>query len=60
MRTARYVYAEYTSGERELYDLRRDPYQLASKHADPAYAAVRAQLAARLARLRSCAGATCR
>ena len=59
IRTPRYLYAEHTSGERELYDLVADPHQLASRHADPALAAVRAQLAARLARLRACRGAPC-
>jgi len=60
IRTARYVYAEHETGERELYDLRRDPHQLRSRHASPAYAAVRAELARRLERLRRCAGASCR
>ena len=60
IRTTRYVYAEYANGERELYDLVRDPNQLDSRHADPAYAGVGAELAARLAVLRSCAGAACR
>ena len=31
-------------GERELYDLQRDPDELQSVHADPAYASVRATL----------------
>jgi arylsulfatase A-like enzyme len=60
IRTPRYLYAEYWNGERELYDLARDPHELASRHADPAYAAIQADLAARLARLRVCAGETCR
>jgi N-acetylglucosamine-6-sulfatase len=60
LRTPRYLYAEYSNGERELYDLMRDPYQLTSLHADPAHQRVRTRLAARLARLRSCAGAICR
>ena len=37
LRTYRYLYAEYSTGERELYDLDRDPYELQSRHADPAY-----------------------
>jgi arylsulfatase A-like enzyme len=59
VRTTRYVYVEHTSGERELYDLVADPYQLQSRHADPAFAALRTQLVARLARLRACAGSAC-
>ncbi len=60
LRTGRYMYAEYTSGERELYDLRNDPYELHSRHDDPAYASVRSKLAARLRLLRDCSGPGCR
>jgi N-acetylglucosamine-6-sulfatase len=60
LRTPRYLYAEYSNGERELYDLVRDPDQLTSLHADPASQSIRTRLAERLAQLRSCAGATCR
>ncbi|HEY0638494.1 MAG TPA: sulfatase [Pseudonocardiaceae bacterium] len=59
IRVGRYSYVEHSSGERELYDLVTDPYQLRSRHDDPALAAVRSALAARLATLRSCAGNTC-
>lgn len=59
LRTPDHVYVEYVTGERELYDLRADPYQLESLHtsADPALVA---QLAARLDVLRRCGGSTCR
>ena len=60
VRTARYVYAEYRNGDRELYDLRRDPFQLRSLHADSSYERVRRGLSARLARLRNCRGTGCR
>ena len=40
LRAPNYFYAEYGNGEQELYDLARDPYQLTSRHADPAYAAL--------------------
>jgi N-acetylglucosamine-6-sulfatase len=60
VRAPRYVYAAYANGERELYDLARDRYQLQSRHASPAYRAIRLDLARRLAWLRSCSGATCR
>jgi N-acetylglucosamine-6-sulfatase len=60
LRTPRYLYAEYSNGDRELYDLVRDPDQLTSLHADPAHEALRTALAGRLAQLRSCAGAACR
>jgi arylsulfatase A-like enzyme len=60
LRTPRFMYAEYSNGEQELYDLARDPFELTSLHADPAYAQWRAELARRLARMRSCAGVACR
>jgi N-acetylglucosamine-6-sulfatase len=60
IRTYRYVYAEYTTGERELYDLERDPHELQSVHDDPAYAPVQAELARRLRDLRACVGPGCR
>ncbi len=60
IRTERYIYAEYSSGERELYDLQQDPLELHSRHATPAYAPVRAQLATELQKLRDCSGAGCR
>jgi arylsulfatase A-like enzyme len=60
IRTLHFKYAEYANGDRELYDLRNDPYELQSQHANPAYEAIKASLAARLRRLVSCAGASCR
>ncbi len=60
LRTYRYLYAEYSNGDRELYDLDRDPYELQSRHADRAYASVRKKLARRLASLKNCAGSSCR
>ena len=60
IRTERYLYAEYGSGARELYDLRKDPFELVSRHADPAYASIRSQLAAHLHQLQNCAGSGCR
>jgi N-acetylglucosamine-6-sulfatase len=60
VRTRRYVYAEYESGDRELYDLRRDPLQLRNVAGTPGFAAVEAELAATLDRLRDCAGHSCR
>jgi N-acetylglucosamine-6-sulfatase len=60
LRNERFVYAEHDNGERELYDLRRDPDQLRSRHRDPAYEGIQARLAERLAALQVCAGASCR
>ena len=59
IRTESHIYAEHSTGERELYDLVEDPFELQSLHEDPAYAPVRAQLAARLRELKGCAGPTC-
>jgi hypothetical protein len=60
VRTARYLLAENASGERELYDLDADPYQLQNQAANPGYDAVEAALANRLATLRGCSGAGCK
>ncbi len=45
-------YSEYDNGERELYDLNADPFQLESRHGQAATAAKQAELAAKLAALR--------
>jgi N-acetylglucosamine-6-sulfatase len=60
IRTKRYMYAEHRTGERELYDLKNDPFERRSRHNAPAYAPVRARLAARLHQLENCAGSGCR
>jgi N-acetylglucosamine-6-sulfatase len=64
IRNARFKYVEHTAGVDagavELYDLERDPFELQSQHANPAFAPLRAQLATRLAALRDCAGDGCR
>src|SRR5436190_13701782 len=60
IRTKRYLYAEHSTGEQELYDLNKDPFELQSRHNAPAYASVKAELASRLHELQSCAGASCR
>src|SRR4051794_17657021 len=61
VRTERYTYVRYLeTGEEELYDRRKDPAELASVAADPAYAKVKARLAARLEKLDRCRGGSCR
>ncbi len=60
VRTERYAYLEYMTGERELYDLERDPFQLNSVHLDPAYAQTLAALTVVLEGLRLCSGEACR
>jgi N-acetylglucosamine-6-sulfatase len=60
IRTNRFLYAEHLStGEFELYDLERDPFQMRSLDWAPRYADVQRDLAARLRRLRNCVGTGC-
>jgi arylsulfatase A-like enzyme len=51
------VYTE--TGERELYDLRTDRYELHNVVDDPAYGKIAAKLAAKLAKLDRCKGHSC-
>jgi len=60
IRSRNFLYAEYLNGDRELYDLQKDPYELQSQHANPAYDGIKTALAARLHNLVTCAGASCR
>ena len=72
MRTKRYVYIEHNRvnpetgacdrPEYEMYDLKKDPYELRSIAVDPAVgtpSAKQAQLAALLGKLRTCSGQAC-
>ena len=60
VRNDRWLYVVYRSGERELYDLERDPAQIRSRHRDPRYAATKRALQAELDRLATCRGRACR
>jgi N-acetylglucosamine-6-sulfatase len=60
IRTDRFKYVEYNGGDRELYDLRTDPSELQSRQNDQGLAGIRAELARRLAKLRTCSGPSCR
>jgi len=59
VRTGTYKYVEYDNGERELYDLSSDPYELESQHDSVDPALVR-ELQSRLEALKECAGQSCR
>jgi arylsulfatase A-like enzyme len=60
VRTDRYTYVVYKeTGEQELYDRRKDPYQLTNVAADQAYAKVKSRLAAALKKLSRCKGRSC-
>jgi arylsulfatase A-like enzyme len=53
VRTSRFLYNEYVDGDRELYDLLLDPFELTNVVNDPAYAAMVANLQATLATLKA-------
>jgi arylsulfatase A-like enzyme len=57
LRTGRYLYVEYDTGERELYDVVADPYEL---HNIAAGSPLVAGLSAQLKKLRDCVGDGCR
>ena len=61
VRDSRYVYIEHGPSwtEAELYDLVLDPFQVASKHADPAYTSIRQNLKSQLNVLKTCSGSAC-
>ena len=65
VRTARYLYGEYWTGERELYNFttdlchHTDAGQLKSQHRNPCYSARIEQLRRQLQVLKTCAGASC-
>jgi arylsulfatase A-like enzyme len=60
VRTDRYTYVVYTeTGDQELYDRARDPYQLRNVAGAPAYARVKARLASKLTQLERCRGRSC-
>ena len=60
LRTNGFLYAEHrTTGEYELYDFKRDPYQLRSVDGQARYAAIERDMAQRLRLLKNCAGRGC-
>jgi len=59
VRTRGHLYVEYESGERELYDLRRDPHQLRNLYRRAPRGLVR-DLKGRLEALAGCSGEGCR
>ena len=60
IRTERYRYELWSDGQEGLYDLKRDPWELQSRQADPRYARIKAILAGALAKLKTCKGKGCR
>jgi N-acetylglucosamine-6-sulfatase len=46
VRTTRYKFVRYSTGEEELYDLSVDPWELRSRHAAASFASIKTQLKA--------------
>ena len=59
VRSHEYMYVEYPTGDRELYDMKKDPGQLESLH-ESAEPELLERLSARLAALKACEGPSCR
>ena len=59
LRTDDYLYVEYKTGEHELYDLRKDPYELNNQYAT-APPDLKRRLEAQLDALRQCSAEECR
>jgi arylsulfatase A-like enzyme len=60
IRLGRYKYVEWPDGEKELYDLIKDPYELNNRVRNSNFFPVRNFLHRELVRLETCAGRTCR
>jgi arylsulfatase A-like enzyme len=58
--TSRYRYIRYFSGQEELYDLVRDPFEVSNRAHDSRYLRTRRFLRREWRRLRDCRGASCR
>ncbi len=59
IRLGPYKYIEWPDGEKELYNINTDPYELNNIVRDPNYFPVRAFLHTELERLETCSGRTC-
>jgi arylsulfatase A-like enzyme len=59
LRTKNFLWVRYANGERELYDMRKDPYQLNSREPSKTRTLMRG-FNNRLNRLATCDGAECR
>ncbi len=60
IRLGPYKYIEWPDGEKELYDITKDPYELNNIVRVPNFSPIRAYLHAELVRLENCVGRTCR
>ena len=59
VRTNEWKYVEYNNGDRELYDLDKDPFELKSLHLQKSKKPVIARLSAAIESFRSCTGSKC-
>jgi N-acetylglucosamine-6-sulfatase len=59
IRLGPYKYIEWPDGEKELYDINKDPYELNNIVRDPNFFPIRAFLHAQLIRLETCVGRVC-
>jgi arylsulfatase A-like enzyme len=59
VRTSRYLFVRYASGDIELYDMKRDPQQLRSLHRSRRYREIRRRLGKLLDMLQTCEGRGC-
>ncbi|HKA33540.1 MAG TPA: sulfatase [Candidatus Binatia bacterium] len=59
LRSTEYLYVEYATGEKELYDVRADPYEMHNL-ARTSSPELLAELSKRVSDLKRCAGAGCR
>ena len=59
IRLGPYKYIEWPDGEKELYDINKDPYELNNKARDANFFPIRAFLHSELIRLETCVGRTC-
>jgi N-acetylglucosamine-6-sulfatase len=59
IRLGPYKYIEWPDGEKELYDITKDPYELNNVVRVPNLSPIRAFLHAQLVRLETCVGRTC-
>jgi N-acetylglucosamine-6-sulfatase len=57
--TQRYMYAEYANGDKELYDLTNDLFELRNAQGNAAYGRAQAALAGDVGRLKACGGGAC-
>jgi arylsulfatase A-like enzyme len=60
VRTDRYKYVVWGTGEEELYDLQTDPYELTNQSTNSSYSAIKAALIAKTESLKTCVGTGCR